>query len=392
MDIYIFTAGFPYGLGEPWLGDELPYLVKEFDKVTLIPFAHYGLLHAREVPEGVVFCEPLITKRTRYNLKGLLGGKTLLVFLKDFFIHGVFLSRKRMYAWGVEYMHTNLILHHPFVKKIKKEIKPDDVIYSYWGIDAYNLSVFWKGKAKFVSRFHGSYDLWEESRGNYAPLRSFVAPQLDLAAPISKIGYNFLTHKYPGIKAKVCRLGAYDCGVSSKSKDGLIRVLSCAYMNPLKRIPMIFQSLEKVTDIRIEWTHIGDGADRATIEAMVAANSNPNLTVKLLGSQSHEKVIDYYRNNPVDAFISLSAIEGIPVSIMEAISFDVPAIGTDVGGTKEIVNEKTGVLISSEPTYEEVEQAIRKIQTGCFAPRQYWLETFKAESNYAEFSKLLKTL
>lgn len=41
----------------------------------------------------------------------------------------------------------------------------------------------------------------------------------------------------------------------------------------------------------------------------------------------------------------MSLSEGIPVSIMEAISFGIPIIATNVGGNAEIVNDETGVLI-----------------------------------------------
>ena len=48
-------------------------------------------------------------------------------------------------------------------------------------------------------------------------------------------------------------------------------------------------------------------------------------------------MLDYYKNNIIDIFINLSASEGIPVSIMDAISFGIPCIATNVGGTGEIV-------------------------------------------------------
>lgn len=49
----------------------------------------------------------------------------------------------------------------------------------------------------------------------------------------------------------------------------------------------------------------------------------------LLGNQL---VYDFYRNNDVDVFVNLSESEGIPVSIIETISFGVPVVATDVGG------------------------------------------------------------
>lgn len=54
-----------------------------------------------------------------------------------------------------------------------------------------------------------------------------------------------------------------------------------------------------------------------------------------------------YSEHPVDVFINLSTNEGVPVSIMEAISFDIPIVATDVGGTSEIVTDETGILVSS---------------------------------------------
>ncbi len=40
------------------------------------------------------------------------------------------------------------------------------------------------------------------------------------------------------------------------------------------------------------------------------------------------------------------------------MSFGIPAIATDVGGTNEIVNSKNGFLLSSNPKPEEVARVI----------------------------------
>ncbi|NMC40567.1 MAG: glycosyltransferase, partial [Bacteroidales bacterium] len=44
-------------------------------------------------------------------------------------------------------------------------------------------------------------------------------------------------------------------------------------------------------------------------------------------------------------FINVSSSEGVPVSVMEALSFGIPVIATDAGGTSEIVNNTNGRLI-----------------------------------------------
>ncbi len=37
MKLIIFTDAYPYGTGEQYLDNELPYLVEKFEQVTIIP-------------------------------------------------------------------------------------------------------------------------------------------------------------------------------------------------------------------------------------------------------------------------------------------------------------------------------------------------------------------
>ena len=52
--------------------------------------------------------------------------------------------------------------------------------------------------------------------------------------------------------------------------------------------------------------------------------------------------------NYIDALINVSESEGLPFSMMEAISFGIPVIGTNVGGVKEIINNDTGILLEKD--------------------------------------------
>lgn len=62
---------------------------------------------------------------------------------------------------------------------------------------------------------------------------------------------------------------------------------------------------------------------------------------------SHDQVMNYYKEHHFDVFINMSTNEGVPVSIMEAASFGIPIIATNVGGTSEIVQPSVGMLLSS---------------------------------------------
>ncbi|MEG1497600.1 MAG: glycosyltransferase, partial [Clostridiales bacterium] len=86
--------------------------------------------------------------------------------------------------------------------------------------------------------------------------------------------------------------------------------------------------------------------------------------------------------------------EGIPVSIMEAISFGIPVIATDVGGVNEIVyNDQNGILLDKDFSDNQLIEAINKF---AFMPndeylkyrdnaRNIWEKNYDAEKNYTEF-------
>ena len=74
----------------------------------------------------------------------------------------------------------------------------------------------------------------------------------------------------------------------------------------------------------------------------------------------HDDVVGYMGNNPIDLFINVSSREGIPVSI-EAIAAGIPIIATDVGGCNEIVSNKNGILLNSDPSPEQISDAITDI-------------------------------
>ena len=90
-------------------------------------------------------------------------------------------------------------------------------------------------------------------------------------------------------------------------------------------------------------------------------NKRQGLKVILHGYVSNQSLINFYQNQHVDLFVNVSSSEGLPVSIMEALSFGIPVIATDVGGTSELVSDKVGELISSTFTSDSLGQNIEKL-------------------------------
>ena len=80
------------------------------------------------------------------------------------------------------------------------------------------------------------------------------------------------------------------------------------------------------------------------------------------GIIEHKQLLNKYENNKVDIVVSssisiLNVFEGIPVSLMEAMSYEIPVIATDCGGTKELVDGESGILVNQNNS-EQLANAI----------------------------------
>jgi glycosyltransferase involved in cell wall biosynthesis len=85
--------------------------------------------------------------------------------------------------------------------------------------------------------------------------------------------------------------------------------------------------------------------------------------------------------------------------MMEAQSFGIPIIGTDVGGVREIVNERTGILLHRDAPAAEFADAIRQIFSLSIenqdvirhSAQQQWGDRFNAAKNFNSFAAEIST-
>jgi glycosyltransferase involved in cell wall biosynthesis len=182
----------------------------------------------------------------------------------------------------------------------------------------------------------------------------------------------------------------------------VINIASCSFIVPVKRIHLIIEALSKIDSINIHWTHIGDGSEREYIESLAnnLLGGKKNIIYQFIGFLDNESVKKVYNENHFDYFISTTESEGLPVSMMEAISFGIPVIATAVGGVPEIVTKKTGVLLDPDNCVEELVSALyhlnnmancekQALRESC---RRYWENNFMADRQYAKFIDGLKEL
>lgn len=390
--LYLFTVKYPYTkYAECFLEDEIPYLARKFEQILIIPLGKEGR-EIKPVPQNCFYSEPLFINKAKFLLRGMFNSAVSKEMLPLLFKRNTLIDKTRIKDWVKAYFTINNLMNSKEVRQISKELTPQDVCYFYWGKWSNLLAYFWNGRCHFVSRFHGEGDLWEEIHKGYVPLRKEVVESLDAAVFISKKGESYFKQRYPKCKTAVFPLGSNDVNYCKKEPTDTVYVLSCSTVSELKRVTLIYESLLAMKNVKIEWTHIGDGPLMDTLKQLVEENKDSSVGVTLTGALNHEDVLDYYTKHGFDVFVNLSTNEGVPVSIMEAISCDIPVVATNVGGNSEIVVNETGMLVSSNPTPEEVADALSTVLRGSYTPREFWNNHYNASVNYEAFATYISEI
>lgn len=276
-------------------------------------------------------------------------------------------------------------------------LQDDTVIYSFWlsraGYSAAELKRNYPQVKKAVSRAH-RYDLYEEQNNlHYLPFRKTIAEGLSEISFISENGENYFNSKYKDYditKTTISHLGVKDRGCSLLKLEGKVVFASCSAITPVKRIDLIIKCLCELK-IDFEWYHVGSGDLLDKMEKL-ASSLLRNGSYHFVGNVTNDCIIDLYRSKNVNYFINLSDSEGIPVSIMEAISTGIPVIARNVGGNCEIVSEQDGFLLQSKDDRQIIDEFIEinfldenLYKQKSYGARKIYEEQFSADNNYMDF-------
>jgi glycosyltransferase involved in cell wall biosynthesis len=304
------------------------------------------------------------------------------------------------------------MVYASYSKQLCKELKSANkgskwVIYSYWlDSDAYAAALLKKEFPwiKAVSRAHAYEINYKRNPFVLYLMRAFILNSLDSISFISKISREFFVDSlklstseiktnlrvdYLGIKKPDRKT------ICKPSDDGIFRIVSCSYLVSIKRVDLIIKALSKWQGNKINWKHFGGGP---LLEEMLELahqqlDGNNNICWEITGDISNDAIHNYYSNNKIDAFISMSSTEGIPVSFMEVLSYGIPIITTNVGSISEIIDNQCGIIIDENPNIDTIITSfqsfisIGKDEKYIMRENAYkkWLDKFDQEKNWRIF-------
>jgi glycosyltransferase involved in cell wall biosynthesis len=120
-----------------------------------------------------------------------------------------------------------------------------------------------------------------------------------------------------------------------------------------KNPELVLQVIRSMPDINF----VIHGKSLDQFPAGVVANT-PNLNIVGFDFNNQPKLI-----REASTYVSLSRIEGGPISVLEALVSGTPVVATSTGFSSQYVNSNNGFVLPNPPTVPQVQEAIRAALT-----------------------------
>lgn len=362
--VYI-TSLFPYGKSEVWANNELNSLLELGNEIIIIPRTGQGKITNKD---SIKFTPNLIDLpffnwsififliRT-ILLNPLLFLKLLIEIIKQSnsiidFVKGIIILPKSLYV--------GKILKHAAIDHIHTLSTTSTAVMAF--ILSLTLKVPWSytihTSEKFNSNFKRSILFQSTSASKCRTISQRTAKDLS----------NFIG---PSLSKKIAmvHLGVDIEGFKNEKtniNDPLI-IATPAELTVRKGHIYAIEAAKKLIDMGVsnfKWFFYGSGPLLNKLQQKVKELNLINHCY-FSGNIDHQELLNKYENYKVDIVVisSISTTnipEGIPVSLMEAMSYEIPVIATDCGGTKELVDGQSGILVNQKDS-EAIKNAIYKL-------------------------------
>jgi len=399
--LLLISDNYPFGKNEStFIMPELPALMEKFEVV--IASCNCTDEQTAPVPDGIRVLRINMHQR-RETITGRLKAVSDPAFYRE--CRRVIKSGSQVanrLKWSLSYYASGENFACELRRQLKKIDWQPDIIYCYWHMTplwGVLMRKKWFGNPVVVARAHGR-DIYNfRNPYGWQAFKPESDRRLDAMYLACRAAYDYYIEHFSvnPDKSRVSYLGSDGTGKASWKPDDSFRLFSCSNVIPLKRVGLIAEALALIDDIKISWTHAGAGDQLEAVSRFAEENlaAKPNISFKLCGQLPNSEVKNMLSEGSWDFFITATETEGgVPVSIVEAFAFGVPAIATAVGGIPEIVDSSTGFLMSENPDAEEVADTIRK--ACAMSEAEYlqmrdnayarWCESFVAKDNAERFA------
>ncbi len=359
--IVFITSSFPFGKSEVWAINEINSLIDLGNEIIIIPRTGKGKI----INQDAIKFIPNLIDLPFMNFKIFIF-LIKSIFFKPLFFLKVLIDSIKQSNTIIDIIKGLIILPKSlFLIKILKEKKIDHIHSLQTTSTAFMAHILSSAlKVSWSYTLHTS----EILNSNFKRSILFYSQSATICRTISQRTANDLSNFIgPSLSNKIAKIHLGVDIKGFKNEKSIINdpfiIATPAELTTRKGQVYAIEASKKLIDLGItnfKWIFFGSGPLLVDLKKKV---TELNLIdyCHFPGNIDHQQLLNKYENNEVDivviSSISSRVPEGIPVSLMEAMSYEIPVIATDCGGTKELVDGRSGILINQEDS-EALKDAI----------------------------------
>lgn len=240
------------------------------------------------------------------------------------------------------------------IRKEIREKKPD--IIHFHGYRALVYSIFIPENAIFLCTIHGYLEIRSIASRITKLTLTFTVPKINHYICVSKALMNYFSSEFNVALSQITvvpnGIRLIECNIIRPSKPTIIG--ACGRLVDIKGYDILIKAFNKVREKNNVQLHlIGDG---------------PNLK-KLKKLAKKDVYFHGFKKNALEymgffhVFVQPSLLEGCGISVLEAMSLNLPVVVSDAGGLPELVIDKEDGLICKKGDVHDLEEKLEMIIT-----------------------------
>jgi len=223
---------------------------------------------------------------------------------------------------------------------------------------------------------------------------------------ISQFNVEYLRNTCGESIADLCRV--VHCGIDVEKFRSVFRqpepgrIICVCRLSPKKGLDVAIRACAKLRDNNVKFLFeiAGDGPQRRALEELIG-RLNLADNIKLLGARPNDQLIELFSRASVFLMPCIKApdgdMDGIPVSMMEAMASEVPVVSTAISGIPELVEDELTGRLAPEKDTDSLAQILKelladmdKIEQFGKAGRERVLKDFCISENAAKLRELIE--
>ncbi|MEH6514767.1 MAG: glycosyltransferase, partial [Maribacter arcticus] len=292
-------------------------------------------------------------KRYRYSIQNLevISGNGIINKLK----------KNKMYILLTPFLFIFQIINIVKISK-RNNIK---LIIAHWilpqGLCAVIAKLFFLKGVKIITISHGGDASLIDNNRYLKPIGKFIIKKSDLVISVSSyIRNKIISFSGTDKEIKVLSMGVDHSKFNMCSLTGhVVKKYDFIFIGRLeekKGVEYLVKAIKLLEGLGTRTIIIGDGSERTKLEALSCKNDLEN-NITFTGSLTHDEIISYMKESRIFVAPSInmpSDTEGMPTTILEAMSAGLPIITTDAGGITDVIKNKLNGLVTPQRSPESL--------------------------------------